>query len=48
MKTLAINGGPKTKTAPFGTGKRFGLVLLIGYTFLNQALVCRMRKEITR
>lgn len=24
MKTLAINGGPKTKTAPFGTGKRFG------------------------
>src|SRR5690606_6564633 len=22
---LAIHGGPKTKTTPFGTGKRFGL-----------------------
>ena len=24
MKTLAINGGTKTKNTPFGTGKRFG------------------------
>ncbi|MCD4770636.1 MAG: DegT/DnrJ/EryC1/StrS family aminotransferase, partial [Bacteroidales bacterium] len=24
MTHLAINGGPKTKTEPFGTGKRFG------------------------
>ncbi len=24
MADLAINGGPKTKTTPFGTGKRFG------------------------
>ncbi len=23
-ETLALHGGPKTKTAPFGTGKRFG------------------------
>ncbi|MBD2861477.1 DegT/DnrJ/EryC1/StrS family aminotransferase [Paenibacillus oceani] len=25
QETLAIHGGPKTKTTPFGTGKRFGL-----------------------
>ena len=24
MEKLAINGGPKTKTGPFGTGRRFG------------------------
>lgn len=25
VQKLAINGGPKTKTTPFGTGKRFGV-----------------------